>query len=98
MVDPGLPQTPQLVVEALGTRAIPAELSAILAAHYRTVCTDGMSCTPEERSVRGQHSFLAHLKLGEVLVPGLERVTLVGVNPYRRVHLMHSLFSVWVKV
>ena len=42
------------------------------------------------------HSFLAHLALGEVLVPGLERVTLVGVDKDRRVHLMHSLFSVRV--
>ena len=38
------------------------------------------------------HSFLAHLALGEVLFPFLERVTLVVVDKDRRVHLMHLLF------
>ena len=40
----------------------------------------------------------AHLELGEVPVPGLERVRLVRVDPDRRVHLMHLLFSVRVNV
>ena len=44
------------------------------------------------------HSFLAHLALGEVPVPGLEQVTLVGVDPDGRVHLMHSLLSVGVSI
>ena len=44
------------------------------------------------------HSFLAHLALGEVPVPGLEQVTLVILDPDRRVHLMHSLFFVQVNV
>ena len=36
MVDPGPPWPPRLVAEVLGTGAIPAELSAILAAHSWT--------------------------------------------------------------
>ena len=44
------------------------------------------------------HSFLSHLALGEVPVPGLERVTLVGVDKDGRVRLMHSLFSLCVDV
>ena len=35
-----------------------------------------------------------HLALGEVPFPGLECVTLVGVDKDRMVHLMHLLFSV----
>ena len=93
MVDPAPLWTPQLVAEALGTRYIPAELVAILAAHSRTVCKDRTARTPEERTGRGLHSFLFYLVLGEVPAPGLERVTLVGVNKDGRVHLMHSLFS-----
>ena len=46
----------------------------------------------------GLHSFLLHLALGELPVPGLERVTLVGVDKDGRVHIMHSLFSVRVNV
>ena len=36
--------------------------------------------------------------MGEVPVPGLEKVTLVGVDEDGRVHLMHSLFSVHIDV
>ena len=59
---------------------------------------DRTACTLEERSGRGLHSFLLHLALGEVPVPGLEKVTLVAVDKDGRVHLMHSLFSVCVDV
>ena len=98
MVDLGLPRSPRLVVEALGTRSIPAKMAAILAAHSRTVRKDGTALTMEERTGRGLHAFLLHLALGEVLFPGLERVTLIGVNMDGRVHLMHFLFSVRVNV
>ena len=96
MVNLGTPGPPRSVAEALETGAIPAELAAILATNSRTVCMDGTACTLEERSGRGFHSFLAHLVLGEVPVLGLEQVTLFGVGPDGRVHLMHSLFSAWV--
>ena len=98
MVDSGLPLTPWSVAEALGTRTIPAELAAILMAHSRTIRMDKTPCTPEEHWGRGLHSFLAHFALGEVPVPGLERITLVGVEPDGQMHLMHSLFSVRVDV
>ena len=48
----------------------------------------------EGRSFQGIHSFLTHLALGEVLFLGLELLTLVRVDPDRRVHLMHWLFSI----
>ena len=71
MADPGPPRPPRLVAEALGTWAIPAELAAILAAHYQNVHENGTACMPEERSGRVIHYLLAHLELGEVPVPGL---------------------------
>ena len=98
MVDLGLSRSPQPLAEALGTGTIPAEVAVILAAQSRTVCKDGSDCTPEERTGQGLHSFLSHLVLVEVLVPGLEHVSLVGVDKDGRVHLMHSLFSFRVDV
>ena len=98
MVDPGLPRSQRSVTEVLGTESIPAKLAEILVDYSQTVRKDGRACTPEERTGRGLHAFLPHLALGEVPVPGLERVTLVGIDEDRRVHLMHSLFSVRVNV
>ena len=98
MVELGLSRSPWSVVKVLGTGSILAELAAILAKHSWTVRKDGTARTPEERTGQGQHAFLLHLALGEVPVPGLERVTLVGVDEDGRVHLMHSLFSIRVNV
>ena len=97
-VNPGLPQLPRSVAEVLGTGSIPAELAAILVEHSWTVRKDGRARTLEERTGRVLHAFLSHLALGEVPIPGLEKVTLVGVDEGGRVHLMHSLFSVRVNV
>ena len=59
---------------------------------------DGTARTPEARTGQGMNSFLSHFELGEVPVPGLERVTLVGAEKDGRVHLIHLLFSVCVDV
>ena len=53
---------------------------------------------PEERLGRVINSFLVQLASGVDLVPSLERVTMVGLDPYERVLLLHSLFSVQVNV
>ena len=98
MVNPGLPRPTRLVAEVLGTGSIPAELAAILVEHSRTVRKDGTARTPEERTGGGLYAILLHLALGEVPVPGLVRVTLVGVDEDGRVHLMHLLFSVRINV
>ena len=82
----------------LGTGSIPAELAAILAEHSRTVRKDGTVRTLEECTGWGLNAFLSLLALGEVPVPGLDKVTLVGVDEDGRVHLMHSLFSLHVNV
>ena len=86
------------MAEALGTGAIPSELAAIIAAHSRTVREDGTARTPEVRSGRVIHSFLAKLASEVYLVPCLERVKMVRLNPDGRVLLMYSLFSVQVNV
>ena len=98
MADTRLTRSPRSVAEVLGTKSIPAELAAILAEHSWTVRKDGSARTPEERTGRVLHAFLSHLALGEVPVPGLDKVTLVGVDEDGRVHLMHSLFSFRVNV
>ena len=98
MADSRLTRSPRSVAEVLETGLIPAELAAILAEHSRTVRKDGSARTPEKRTGRVLHVFLLHLALGELPVPGLEKVTLVGVDEDGRVHLMHSLFSVRVNV
>ena len=58
MVNTGLPRSPRLVLETLGTGKIPADLAAILVAHSQTVSKDGTARTPEECMGRGLHSFL----------------------------------------
>ena len=98
MVDLGPLRPPRSVAEALGTRSIPAKLAAILAVQSRTACDDGTALTPEKRLGRGIHYFLSQLASGVDPVPGLKRLTVVGVDPDRRVHLMHSLFSFWFNV
>ena len=98
MVDPGTPIPPRLLAEALGTIVILTKLAAILAAHFQTFCEDVTALSAEKRSGRGIHYFLAHLTLGFDPVLGLERVTLVGVDPYGMVHFMQLLFSVLVDI
>ena len=98
MADTYLTRLPRSVAEVLGTGLIPAELAAILAEHPWTVRKDDSACTPEERTGQVLPAFLSHLALGEVPVPDLEKVTVVGVDEDGRVHLMHSLFSVRVNV
>ena len=98
MVDPGAPRPPWLVAEDLKTEVIPAELATILVTHSQTICMDRAALTPEKRSGRGIHSFLAQLTSGVDPVPVLERVTVVRVNPGGRVNIMHLLFSVRVEL
>ena len=87
-----------MVAEDIGTGTIPADLAAILVAHSQTVHEDGTDRTPEERLGRAIHSFLAQLASGVDLIPGLERATMVRIDPDRRVLLLHSLLSVQVNV
>ena len=63
---------PWLMTEDLGTGAIPAELSAILVARFRTVCEDGAALSSKKHSVLGIHSFLAQLVSGGGHITGLE--------------------------
>ena len=87
MVDLHPTQPPRLVAEAMGTGAIPAELSVILTPFLREVHKDGAALSPEKCSGRGVHSFLEQLMSGVNLIPGLEQVTLVRVYPDRVVHI-----------
>ena len=92
----GPPQPPWSVAEALGTRSIPTDLSGILEDRSWTVCKYGASLSLEKRSVWEIHYFLTQLALGMDIFPGLDRVTLARFDLGGVVHLLHSLFSVWV--
>ena len=50
----------------------------------------------ERRSRRPLHAFLSHLASWPDSVPGIEQLTLLGVDQDGKVHLMHMLFSVLV--
>ena len=54
MVNPGPLRPPRLVAEALGTGAIPSELSMILADHFRTVREDGAALSLYKRLGQGR--------------------------------------------
>ena len=97
-VDLGLPRSPLSLAEVLGTGSIPSKLAEILAEQSRSVRKDGTARTQNERTCRGMYASLLHLTLGEVPVPELERITLIGIDADGRVHLMHSLLSVLVNV
>ena len=87
---------PQLVAEALGAGVIPSKFSAILAVHFRTVCGNGTALPPYKRLGLGIHSFLVQLVSGVGHIPGLDMVSLIGVEQDGTVHLFHSLLSVSV--
>ena len=86
------------MTEALGTREILDDLSAIITSRFQTVREDGAVLSLEKRSGWGFHYFLEQLVLVMYHIPGLERVTLVEVDPDGMVHLMHLLLSVWVDI
>ena len=94
MVDPVLLRPPWLVAEALGTGAILGELSMILTGCFQTVRDYGAALPLDKCSVRGIHSFLAHIALGVEHITGLEQVTLVEVEPDGMANLLKSLFYV----
>ena len=96
MFDPGPLRPPWLVLEALGTGAILTEIATILASHSQTVRKDRAALLADKCLGRGIQYFLAQLASGVDPVPGLERVTLVRVEPDKMVHIMHLLFSVRV--
>ena len=50
----------------------------------------------DKRSGRFIHSFLTHILLGAELIPGIERVALIGVDLDGMVCLLHSLSYVKV--
>ena len=83
-----------LVAEDLGTRAILSKLSTILTIRFRTISEDGADLPSDKRLGQGIHSFLAQLALVVDNIPGLDRVTLVVVDPDGMVNLLHSLFSI----
>ena len=92
------PPLPRLVGEVLGTGQLPDNLVAALLARFRVTKEDGGPLSPEKRYGRGVYSFLAHVASGVDPVPNFERVGILQVNPDGTVHVLHSMFSVPVKL
>ena len=98
MVAPDPPCLLRSVGEVLGTCRLPNALTEILASRFLMLHEDGGGLWMKKHSVQGLHSFLAHLVLVVYLVPGLDHLCVLGINQDRMVHILHSLFSVTVKL
>ena len=98
MFDPEPPRPPRLVVEVLGTGAIPSNIFRILAGRFWEVHEDGMDLPPDKRSGQGIQPFLAQLASGVDHIPGLEQFSLIGVDQNGTVHLLYYLFYVLVEL
>ena len=81
------------MAEALGTGAIPGELSAILVGRFGAVHKDGKALTPEKRSGQGVPYLLVNIASGVDHIPNLEQVAVIGFDQDGTVHLLHSLLS-----
>ena len=91
MVFPNPPQPPQLVGEVLGIGRIPDTLIKILASRFWMVRGDGGGggLSTDKLTGRCLYSFPVHLASGVDLIPGLEHMSLLGVDPDGTVHLLH---------
>ena len=82
-----------MVGKVLETGRLPKDLVPELYARFLVTKEDSGPLSPEKRSGRGVHCFLAHLASRVDPVPGFERVVLLQVDPDRTVYILHSLFS-----
>ena len=62
------------------------------------VLKNGATLTSDKHPGQGVHSFLSQLASAVYHIPVLERVIILGVDPDRMVHLLHSLLSVRVEL
>ena len=70
------------------------DLVAALSSQFRVTKEDGGPLSPDKRSGWGVHLFLAHLASGVDLVPGVERMGLLQIDPDETLHILHSMSSV----
>ena len=83
------PRPPWLMVKVLVTVQIPDELVGALLDQFLVTEEEGGVLLSELRSGRGLHAFSWHLSSGVDPAPGLERLTLLGVDRYGMVHILH---------
>ena len=79
MVDPGPSRSPWLVGEVLGTVRIPDELVEALPGQFITVWEFRGTLMTERQNGWGIHYFMRHIASRVDLLPGLERLGLLGV-------------------
>ena len=89
MVIPYPPRPHRLVGEVLNTNQITNALIKILMSRLQTVREDVGALSNDKRAGWSLHSFLSHLVLGVNPAPGLDQLSLLGVNQEGTVHLLH---------
>ena len=96
MDNPGRRRPPWLVAEVLGTSQLPDSFVRDLSARCRLTGPNGEPLSTNLLKARGIHAFLELLTAEAAPVPGLAKLTLLGMYRDGRAHIFHSLFSVLV--
>ena len=78
----------------LGTGRNPDDLVGALLDRFQATWEDDGGLSLELRTWRGLHAFLRHITSGVDPVPGMERLTLLGVDRDDTMDLLHLLFSI----
>ena len=73
---------------------LPNNIVMALSTRFQVKKEDGRPLSPEKRSGRVLHSFLAHLASGLDPVPSFEQMGLLQVDPDGTVYVLFSMFSV----
>ena len=95
MAAPGPPRPPWLVGEVIVIIQLPGNLSGALLDRFQVTWEDGGGVLSSELYAgRGLHAFLGHLVSAVDPVPGLECLSLMGVERDRIGHLLKLFFSV----
>ena len=98
MVDCDPPLLPFSVGKVVGTGGLTEDLVAELSDQFQFTKEDGVPLSAENRYGLGVQFFLPPLVSRVYPVPQFEWMVLLKVDPYRTVHILHSLFSVPVNL
>ena len=94
MSDPGRHRPPRLVAEVLETGQIPDSFVGALSARFRVTSPNGTPLSTDLWKGGGLHALLVRLTAEAAPVPGLAKLTLLGMERYGGAHILDLLFSV----
>ena len=87
----------RLVGRILWTSRLPDNFVGALLAWFRVTYKEGRSLSLDLRSGWGLYAYLGILAAGVDSAPGMESLSLLMVDQYREVHVLHYFFSVPVR-